>query len=59
MIKPSQVFFGCYNYINVFKLYPQLDAINPRMFGCWSDFAKKYCDAGYQWFGKQKRWRTE
>ena len=41
------------------QLFPQLNALSPEDFGNWTAFAKRYCDAKWQWFGRQKRWRTE
>ncbi|ESN96326.1 hypothetical protein HELRODRAFT_189194 [Helobdella robusta] len=40
------------------ELYPQLDALCPKLFPNWSYFAKKFCDAQFKYFGRQRRWVT-
>ncbi|XP_028600619.2 DNA annealing helicase and endonuclease ZRANB3 isoform X3 [Podarcis muralis] len=38
------------------ELFMQLEAICPRKFGTWNDYAKKYCDAHFRFFGKRRQW---
>ncbi|XP_017550063.2 DNA annealing helicase and endonuclease ZRANB3 isoform X1 [Pygocentrus nattereri] len=38
------------------ELFMQIDALYPRRFGTWSDYAKKYCNAHYKFFGKRRQW---
>jgi len=33
---------------SLFQLFMQIDALYPRRFGTWSDYAKKYCNAHYK-----------
>lgn len=30
----------------------QIDALYPKMFGTWTDYAKKYCNAHYRCVGQ-------
>ncbi|MEQ2255843.1 Swi SNF matrix associated, actin dependent regulator of chromatin [Ilyodon furcidens] len=34
----------------------QIDALYPRSFGTWTDYAKKYCNAHYRYFGPRRQW---
>ncbi|XP_053554213.1 DNA annealing helicase and endonuclease ZRANB3 isoform X2 [Bombina bombina] len=38
------------------ELYMQIDALFPRMFGTWTDYAKKYCNAHVRYFGNRTQW---
>ncbi|KAM8722201.1 DNA annealing helicase and endonuclease ZRANB3 isoform 1-T5 [Acanthopagrus schlegelii] len=38
------------------ELFMQIDALYPKMFGTWSDYAKKYCNAHYKYFGHRRQW---
>uniref|UniRef100_A0A8C1TNN9 Zinc finger, RAN-binding domain containing 3 n=1 Tax=Cyprinus carpio TaxID=7962 RepID=A0A8C1TNN9_CYPCA len=38
------------------ELFMQIDALYPRRFGTWSDYAKKYCNAHYKFFGARRQW---
>ncbi|CAB1327527.1 unnamed protein product, partial [Coregonus sp. 'balchen'] len=38
------------------ELFMQIDALYPRMFGTWSDYAKQYCNAHYRFFGNRRQW---
>ncbi|XP_065100649.1 DNA annealing helicase and endonuclease ZRANB3 [Paramisgurnus dabryanus] len=38
------------------ELFMQVDALYPRRFGTWSDYAKKYCNAHYKFFGNRRQW---
>ncbi|KAG7315354.1 hypothetical protein KOW79_021442 [Hemibagrus wyckioides] len=38
------------------ELFMQIDALYPRRFGTWSDYAKKYCNAHYRFFGSRRQW---
>ncbi|XP_051549131.1 DNA annealing helicase and endonuclease ZRANB3 [Myxocyprinus asiaticus] len=38
------------------ELFMQIDALYPRRFGTWSDYAKKYCNAHYKYFGTRRQW---
>uniref|UniRef100_A0A8C7YX47 Zinc finger, RAN-binding domain containing 3 n=1 Tax=Oryzias sinensis TaxID=183150 RepID=A0A8C7YX47_9TELE len=38
------------------ELFMQIDALNPRRFGTWTDYAKKYCNAHYRYFGPRRQW---
>ncbi|KTG34730.1 hypothetical protein cypCar_00018072, partial [Cyprinus carpio] len=46
---------GCY-ILCTFLLFMQIDALYPRRFGTWSDYAKKYCNAHYKFFGARRQW---
>ncbi|XP_030012157.1 DNA annealing helicase and endonuclease ZRANB3 isoform X2 [Sphaeramia orbicularis] len=34
----------------------QIDALYPKRFGTWTDYAKKYCNAHYRYFGNRRQW---
>ncbi|XP_078147234.1 DNA annealing helicase and endonuclease ZRANB3 isoform X2 [Centroberyx gerrardi] len=38
------------------ELFMQIDALYPKRFGTWSDYAKKYCNAHYRYFGNRRQW---
>ncbi|KAM9830307.1 DNA annealing helicase and endonuclease ZRANB3 isoform X2 [Syngnathus typhle] len=38
------------------ELFMQIDALYPKMFGTWTDYAKKYCNAHYRFFGTRRQW---
>ncbi|NXI22908.1 ZRAB3 endonuclease, partial [Sterrhoptilus dennistouni] len=38
------------------ELFMQIEALFPRRFGTWSEYAKKYCDARVRFFGKKRQW---
>ncbi|XP_062972669.1 DNA annealing helicase and endonuclease ZRANB3 isoform X2 [Elgaria multicarinata webbii] len=38
------------------ELFMQLEALCPRKFGTWSEYAKKYCNARVRFFGKRRQW---
>ncbi|XP_078788396.1 DNA annealing helicase and endonuclease ZRANB3 isoform X4 [Oryzias latipes] len=38
------------------ELFMQIDALYPRRFGTWTDYAKKYCNAHYRYFGPRRQW---
>ncbi|XP_076159650.1 DNA annealing helicase and endonuclease ZRANB3 [Alosa pseudoharengus] len=38
------------------ELFMQIDALYPRRFGTWSDYAKQYCNAHYRYFGARRQW---
>uniref|UniRef100_A0A674DRM5 Zinc finger, RAN-binding domain containing 3 n=2 Tax=Salmo trutta TaxID=8032 RepID=A0A674DRM5_SALTR len=38
------------------ELFMQIEALYPRMFGTWSDYAKQYCNAHYRFFGNRRQW---
>ncbi|NWZ42338.1 ZRAB3 endonuclease, partial [Brachypodius atriceps] len=38
------------------ELFMQIEALFPRRFGTWSEYAKKYCDARVRFFGKRRQW---
>ncbi|XP_061464906.1 DNA annealing helicase and endonuclease ZRANB3 isoform X2 [Rhineura floridana] len=38
------------------ELFMQLEALCPRKFGTWPEYAKKYCDARVRFFGKRQQW---
>ncbi|KAM4602169.1 DNA annealing helicase and endonuclease ZRANB3 [Polymixia lowei] len=38
------------------ELFMQIDALHPKSFGSWSDYAKKYCNAHYRYFGTRRQW---
>ncbi|KAF4093296.1 hypothetical protein AMELA_G00000470 [Ameiurus melas] len=38
------------------ELFMQVDALYPRRFGTWSEYAKKYCNAHYRFFGRRRQW---
>ncbi|XP_075465639.1 DNA annealing helicase and endonuclease ZRANB3 isoform X2 [Ascaphus truei] len=38
------------------ELFMQIDALFPRRFGTWTDYAKKYCNAHVRYFGNRTQW---
>ncbi|XP_077406643.1 DNA annealing helicase and endonuclease ZRANB3 isoform X2 [Vanacampus margaritifer] len=38
------------------ELFMQIDALYPKMFGTWTDYANKYCNAHYRYFGPRRQW---
>ncbi|XP_024150286.1 DNA annealing helicase and endonuclease ZRANB3 isoform X1 [Oryzias melastigma] len=38
------------------ELFMQIDALYPRRFGTWTDYAKTYCNAHYRYFGPRRQW---
>ncbi|XP_040214032.1 DNA annealing helicase and endonuclease ZRANB3 isoform X1 [Rana temporaria] len=38
------------------ELYMQIDALFPKLFGTWTDYAKKYCNAHVRYFGNRTQW---
>ncbi|NXP54382.1 ZRAB3 endonuclease, partial [Heliornis fulica] len=38
------------------ELFMQVEALFPRRFGTWSEYAKKYCNARVRFFGKRTHW---
>ncbi|XP_068575523.1 LOW QUALITY PROTEIN: DNA annealing helicase and endonuclease ZRANB3 [Cebidichthys violaceus] len=38
------------------ELFMQIDALYPKRLGTWSDYAKKYCNAHYRYFGSRRQW---
>ncbi|NXN17791.1 ZRAB3 endonuclease, partial [Indicator maculatus] len=38
------------------ELFMQIEALFPRRFGTWSEYAKKYCNAHVRFFGKKTQW---
>ncbi|XP_034464061.1 DNA annealing helicase and endonuclease ZRANB3 isoform X3 [Hippoglossus hippoglossus] len=38
------------------ELFMQIDALYPKSFGTWTDFAKKFCNARYRYFGSRRQW---
>uniref|UniRef100_A0A3Q1C297 Zinc finger, RAN-binding domain containing 3 n=1 Tax=Amphiprion ocellaris TaxID=80972 RepID=A0A3Q1C297_AMPOC len=38
------------------ELFMQLDALYHKSFGTWTDYAKKYCNAHYRYFGPRRLW---
>uniref|UniRef100_I3K1Z2 Zinc finger, RAN-binding domain containing 3 n=1 Tax=Oreochromis niloticus TaxID=8128 RepID=I3K1Z2_ORENI len=38
------------------ELFMQIDALYPKRFGTWTDYAKKYCNAHYRYFGPHRQW---
>ncbi|KAM6131575.1 DNA annealing helicase and endonuclease ZRANB3 [Phoenicopterus ruber ruber] len=38
------------------ELFMQIEALFPRRFGTWSEYAKKYCNAHVRFFGKRTQW---
>ncbi|NXK87838.1 ZRAB3 endonuclease, partial [Formicarius rufipectus] len=38
------------------ELFMQIEALFPRRFGTWSEYAKKYCNARVRFFGKKALW---
>ncbi|ETE60789.1 Zinc finger Ran-binding domain-containing protein 3, partial [Ophiophagus hannah] len=38
------------------ELFMQLEALCPKKFGTWTEYAKKYCNAYVRYFGKRRQW---
>uniref|UniRef100_A0A3Q3G0C0 Zinc finger, RAN-binding domain containing 3 n=1 Tax=Kryptolebias marmoratus TaxID=37003 RepID=A0A3Q3G0C0_KRYMA len=38
------------------ELFTQIDALYPGRFGTWTDYAKKYCNPHYRYFGARRQW---
>ncbi|XP_044201256.1 DNA annealing helicase and endonuclease ZRANB3 [Thunnus albacares] len=38
------------------ELFMQIDALYPKSFGTWTDYAKKYCNAHFRYFGHRRQW---
>ncbi|KAM9328681.1 DNA annealing helicase and endonuclease ZRANB3 [Pholidichthys leucotaenia] len=38
------------------ELFMQIDALYHKRFGTWTDYAKKYCNAHYRYFGARRQW---
>ncbi|KAL2087898.1 hypothetical protein ACEWY4_016726 [Coilia grayii] len=38
------------------ELFMQIDALYPKRFGTWSEYAKQYCNAHYRYFGARRQW---
>ncbi|XP_068102030.1 DNA annealing helicase and endonuclease ZRANB3 [Hyperolius riggenbachi] len=38
------------------ELYMQIEALYPKRFGTWTEYAKKYCDAHVRYFGNRTQW---
>ncbi|XP_062383557.1 DNA annealing helicase and endonuclease ZRANB3 [Sardina pilchardus] len=38
------------------ELFMQIDALYPRKFGTWSEYAKQFCNAHYRYFGARRQW---
>ncbi|NXI72862.1 ZRAB3 endonuclease, partial [Anseranas semipalmata] len=38
------------------ELFMQIEALFPKRFGTWSEYAKKYCNARLRFFGKRTQW---
>ncbi|NXV99099.1 ZRAB3 endonuclease, partial [Fregetta grallaria] len=38
------------------ELFMQIEALFPRRFGTWNEYAKKYCNARVRFFGKRTLW---
>ncbi|KAM9012045.1 DNA annealing helicase and endonuclease ZRANB3 isoform 2-T5 [Ara ararauna] len=38
------------------ELFMQIEALFPRRFGTWNEYAKKYCNARVRFFGKRTQW---
>ncbi|XP_033837067.1 DNA annealing helicase and endonuclease ZRANB3 isoform X1 [Periophthalmus magnuspinnatus] len=38
------------------ELFMQIDALYPKRFGTWSEYAKKFCNAHYRYFGSRRQW---
>ncbi|NWH82722.1 ZRAB3 endonuclease, partial [Piaya cayana] len=38
------------------ELFMQIEALFPRRFGTWNEYAKKYCNARVRFFGKRAHW---
>ncbi|XP_038058239.1 DNA annealing helicase and endonuclease ZRANB3-like isoform X2 [Patiria miniata] len=40
------------------ELFTQIDSLQKGLVGSWSQFAKRYCNARWRHFGKQRTWDT-
>ncbi|XP_071824908.1 DNA annealing helicase and endonuclease ZRANB3-like isoform X2 [Apostichopus japonicus] len=40
------------------ELYSQINCLSKGQFGSWTNFAKRYCDAKWKFFGRLKKWDT-
>ncbi|XP_069329324.1 DNA annealing helicase and endonuclease ZRANB3 isoform X2 [Eulemur rufifrons] len=38
------------------ELFMQIEALFPKKFGSWTDYAKRYCNARIRYFGKRPQW---
>uniref|UniRef100_A0A667X3I0 Zinc finger, RAN-binding domain containing 3 n=1 Tax=Myripristis murdjan TaxID=586833 RepID=A0A667X3I0_9TELE len=38
------------------ELFMQIDALYPRRFGSWTEYAKTYCNAHFRYFGARRQW---
>uniref|UniRef100_A0A670YZK1 Zinc finger RANBP2-type containing 3 n=1 Tax=Pseudonaja textilis TaxID=8673 RepID=A0A670YZK1_PSETE len=38
------------------ELFMQLEALCPKKFGTWTEYAQKYCNAYVRYFGKRRQW---
>uniref|UniRef100_A0A7N8XSD4 Zinc finger, RAN-binding domain containing 3 n=1 Tax=Mastacembelus armatus TaxID=205130 RepID=A0A7N8XSD4_9TELE len=38
------------------ELFTQIDALYPMRFGTWTDYAKKFCNAHFKYFGFRRHW---
>uniref|UniRef100_A0A8B9TF51 Zinc finger RANBP2-type containing 3 n=1 Tax=Anas platyrhynchos TaxID=8839 RepID=A0A8B9TF51_ANAPL len=38
------------------ELFMQIEALFPKRFGTWNEYAKKYCNAHLRFFGKRAQW---
>uniref|UniRef100_A0A8B9BKA0 Zinc finger RANBP2-type containing 3 n=1 Tax=Anser brachyrhynchus TaxID=132585 RepID=A0A8B9BKA0_9AVES len=38
------------------ELFMQIEALFPKRFGTWNEYAKKYCNARLRFFGKRAQW---
>ncbi|OCT63361.1 DNA annealing helicase and endonuclease ZRANB3 [Xenopus laevis] len=38
------------------ELYMQIEALFPKKFGTWTEYAKKYCNAHVRYFGNRTQW---
>ncbi|KAM6892976.1 DNA annealing helicase and endonuclease ZRANB3 [Lycodopsis pacificus] len=38
------------------ELFMQIDALYPKRLGTWTDYAKKYCNGHYRYFGSRRQW---
>ncbi|XP_038607651.1 DNA annealing helicase and endonuclease ZRANB3 [Tachyglossus aculeatus] len=38
------------------ELFMQIEALFPKKFGTWTEYAKKYCNAHVRYFGKRTQW---
>lgn len=38
------------------ELFMQIDALYPKRFGTWTEYAKRFCNAHYRYFGTRRQW---